>query len=117
MTITKDNKDVAHRLPTKRKGAVSPILFKFVQRWVKEEAVDRMYAKGKMTTKGLNYSGHEQQIYVSEHLTPRLQELHFKARQLKKEKKVDKVKVRNGKFFVKKTGKCSRLALLGQPHI
>ncbi len=105
--VQMDNIDTAHRLPTRAKDAARPILVKFVNRWCKDLIMEKIIqmnkAKDPLTTVKLNYPSPCRNVYVSEHLIPNLQKLHAEARMMKREKKIAKVYVRNGKILVKKT--------------
>lgn len=96
--ITKENIDIAHRLPSRK--SPKPILVKFIQRWAKQDISEARYKKKELTTKDLKYDGPNSKIFLSEHLIPALQELHYVARKMVKDEKIYKVHIRNGKIII-----------------
>jgi len=99
------NIDTAHRLPTKIQGKDKPILVKFVDRWCKEAIMDRIAemnrAKDYVDTKKLGYTCPQQAVFVNHHLSPKMQEIHRRGRELKKEGNISNVYVRKGRVLIK----------------
>lgn len=101
--------DAAHPLPS-RHG--TKIIVKFLNRWLKEKILTAYIShKGGLKTSALAYDGPTQHIYLSEHLTPKMEQIYYEARQLKRANKIHAVSVRNGKVMIKETGTSTKTTI------
>jgi len=103
--------DAAHPLPT-RHG--TKIVVKFINRWIKERILNAYITeakKGGLKTTALSYEGPSQHVYISEHLTPKTEQIYYEARQLKRANKIQTASVRNGKVVVKKSGSALKITI------
>ena len=87
----KDDQIVAIHKLKKRRDGITPIIIKFTSNAAKFQIM-----KSRRKLKG-------QKIFINDHLTQRNTALERKARQLKKEKRIDSSWTWNGRIFIKET--------------
>lgn len=90
-----------HRVPTRRKSGIKPIILQFSNRQKRNTFLQRAKTV-KIKSTSFMPSVPETFVYVNEHLTPYNRELLYKAKQLK-EKGYKFVWPKEGKIFVKKS--------------
>jgi len=99
VNIKKEHIDIAHRRGTRSNIKDRPIIVKFANRWVKEELmIAKKQKMPNLTTADLGYTQPSQNVYLSDHLSPYLQLVHYKARQLEREKMVNAARSQGGNF-------------------
>lgn len=101
--ITKPMIDACHRMGRRpgHNSAPAGIVVRFVSRLDKEELLRRRRVKSNLSTRHMNL-GVDQPVYINEALTPARRKLMAAARQVRREKSIKFLWVRNGKIFMRK---------------
>lgn len=107
--ITPTDIDVVHRIPTRAKGMPKPILVKFVRRDIRDAILQGKVGMARLRTGMLGFA-QDNPIYISEHLTPKMQALAKRARRLKP-KGCEFVWIKNGCLYVRKTKTSSAIKI------
>uniref|UniRef100_A0A1Y1LGC7 FP protein C-terminal domain-containing protein n=1 Tax=Photinus pyralis TaxID=7054 RepID=A0A1Y1LGC7_PHOPY len=101
--VSKNAIDICHRLRTQAHKP-SPILCKFVNRYVKEEIIARRKVKRNLSTSDIGMTSGDT-IYVNENLTSCRRKLLFRARQTQKEIGFKFLWTKNGFIYARKDEK------------
>ena len=99
--LSKEDVDIAHRLPKRKNNTPPAIVLKFVRRSVKFDFMKK-WKQASPTVASFGGTGSDR-VYVSDHLATRTKELFFEARKLKKTCGYKYVWTRDSKIFVRKT--------------
>lgn len=101
--ITTSMIDACHRMGGRPgpSNTTAGIIVKFVSRLDKEELLRRRRVKRNLSTRHMNLRV-DQPVYINESLTPARRKLMAEARQVKREKNIRFLWVRNGKLFMRK---------------
>lgn len=92
--------DTVHR---KDKTRAKPVLVKLINRWKKDELTEARFAKKKLELDELElgYKNGKSQIFLNDHLIPRLDSLAKRCRDLRRDKKIWATWSRDCKIYVK----------------
>lgn len=75
--------DAAHRLPSRKTDMPRPVIVRFVNRWKRDMLIGAKKKKKHLTTEDIKISGVRYNIYINEHLTSRMRNIHKRARGLR----------------------------------
>ncbi|XP_054721283.1 uncharacterized protein LOC129231060 [Uloborus diversus] len=92
-----------HRVPTQSKNRIKPIIVRFKDILTRNTWLRATKDNKNLTTTMINNKFEEQKIFINEHVTRKVKELHFIARKFKSENDYKFVWMKGGKVFLRKS--------------
>ncbi|XP_054715292.1 major antigen-like [Uloborus diversus] len=92
-----------HRVPTQSKNKIKPIIVRFKDILTRNTWLRATKDNKNLTTTMINNKFEEQKIFINEHVTGKVKELHFIARKFKSENDYKFVWMKGGKVFLRKS--------------
>ncbi|XP_054711323.1 major antigen-like [Uloborus diversus] len=92
-----------HRVPTQSKNRIKPIIVRFKDILTRNTLLRATKDNKNLTTTMINNKFEEQKIFINEHVTRKVKELHFIARKFKSENDYKFVWMKGGKVFLRKS--------------
>lgn len=100
--MSKNEIDVAHRLPSRiKKTGPTMIIVKFRNRWVKDEFMKARAVKKSLHLSEIGFPDNDKQVYLRDHLTPQNDTLFKKCRELRQGGKIWATWTRDCKIYIK----------------
>lgn len=114
--FSRDQVSIAHRIPT-LKDKIKPIICKFIQRQTKMKWLAAAKETRTIHTTDLHQRLAPGIVYINEHLTQLNKNILWRARELKKQGKIEFVWVKDSKLFVRENANSRTIRLINEEHI
>lgn len=105
----------AYRMNDRREN--SPLIVQLERKEQKVELLKARREMGSITTIECSLKGKTSHIYINEQLTPYTNDLFYKARGVKREKKYQHLWTRDGKIYIRKDDNSERIRIRNKPDL